>query len=166
MKDFFLRYDGANAGSRIWLIFLITFLLGLLLHWISCRCRSYSENEVDVNPTPAPEPQINNEPEPVIAQTPQPQAFVPAAASVVDDLKKIEGIGPKIESLLNAGGIKTFQGLVDIDLSIVQKILNEAGPRYRIHDPATWAKQAVLAAQGKWEELDEYQDRLKGGREV
>ena len=34
-----------------------------------------------------------------------------------------------------------------------------------MHDPATWAKQAQLAAEGNWEELETYQDHLKGGKE-
>ena len=35
-----------------------------------------------------------------------------------------------------------------------------------MHDPATWAKQAKLAADAKWEELESLQDSLKGGKEV
>lgn len=83
-----------------------------------------------------------------------------------DDLKVVEGIGPKIESLLNEGDIFTWKDLAEADLDKVQAILDEAGPRYRIHNPATWAKQALLAHEEKWEELEDYQDKLKGGREV
>lgn len=82
-----------------------------------------------------------------------------------DDLKLVEGIGPKIEGLLNEGGITTWAELADAPTDKVQAILDEAGPRYRMHDPATWAKQARLAADGKWEELESLQDRLDGGRE-
>ena len=83
-----------------------------------------------------------------------------------DDLKMVEGIGPKIEGLLNDGGIVTWEDLATAPTEKVQAILDEAGPRYRMHDPATWAKQAKLAHEGKWEELEELQDRLDGGREV
>jgi large subunit ribosomal protein L27 len=83
-----------------------------------------------------------------------------------DDLKLVEGVGPKIEGLLNDGGITTWAELADAPTEKVQAILDEAGPRYRMHDPATWAKQARLAADGKWEELEALQDRLDGGREV
>ena len=82
-----------------------------------------------------------------------------------DDLKLVEGIGPKIEGLLNEGGITTWAELADAPTDKVQAILDEAGPRYRMHDPATWAKQARLAADGNWEELESLQDRLDGGRE-
>lgn len=83
-----------------------------------------------------------------------------------DDLKVVEGVGPKIESLLNEGGIHTWADLADAPQEKIQAILDEAGPRYRIHDPATWAKQAELARDANWAELEEYQDKLKGGKEV
>ena len=84
----------------------------------------------------------------------------------LDDLKLVEGIGPKIEGLLKEGGINTWADLADAPTDKVQAILDEAGPRYRMHDPATWSKQARLAADGKWEELEALQGRLDGGREV
>lgn len=83
-----------------------------------------------------------------------------------DDLKMVEGVGPKIEGLLNEGGIQTWEDLANAPTEKVQAILDEAGPRYRMHDPATWAKQAKLAHEAKWEELEDLQDRLDGGREV
>lgn len=83
-----------------------------------------------------------------------------------DDLKVVEGIGPKIEGLLNDADIKTWADLADAPQEKVQAILDEAGPRYRMHNPATWAKQAVLARDEKWAELEEYQDKLDGGKEV
>jgi len=83
----------------------------------------------------------------------------------IDDLKMVEGIGPKIEGLLHEAGIKTWKDLAEANLEDVQKVLDEAGPRYRMHNPATWSKQAALADAGKWEELEAYQDHLKGGRE-
>lgn len=82
-----------------------------------------------------------------------------------DDLKIVEGIGPKIEGLLNDAGIVTWEDLANAPVDKVQAILDEAGPRYRMHDPNTWAKQARLAADGNWEELEAYQDHLDGGRE-
>ena len=85
-------------------------------------------------------------------------------SSKVDDLTIIEGIGPKINNLLHKDGIKTFEDLADTSKSQLQKILDEAGPKFRIHDPATWSKQARLAAGGKFKELERLQDRLTGGR--
>ncbi len=82
-----------------------------------------------------------------------------------DDLKKIEGVGPKIEQILHDGGITTFAQLAESDADHVKELLTAAGPRYAIHNPATWAKQAALAAAGKWDELKELQDQLDGGKE-
>jgi large subunit ribosomal protein L15 len=81
-----------------------------------------------------------------------------------DDLKKIEGIGPKIAELLAESGINTFAKLSETKVEDIAAILSEAGSRYSVHNPTTWPQQAGLAAEGKWDELNELQDRLKGGR--
>ena len=82
-----------------------------------------------------------------------------------DDLKKIEGIGPKIASILNDAGIGTFKLLSNSNPEKIREILLEkGGKRYSIHDPETWPEQAKLAAENRWEELKERQEKLKGGR--
>ncbi len=81
-----------------------------------------------------------------------------------DDLKKVEGIGPKIEQLCNEIGVWTFAGLASTPIERLQEMLDKAGPAYRIADPATWPRQAELAAAGSWDELKEYQDFLSGGK--
>lgn len=83
---------------------------------------------------------------------------------VKDDLTKVEGIGPKINGLLNDDGIYSFKQLSEASVERIQKVLDAAGPRYRVHKPGTWPEQAKLAAEGKWEELKKWQDNLKGGR--
>lgn len=89
----------------------------------------------------------------------------PTATASGDDLTKIEGIGPKIAELLNNAGITTFAQLVDAQDETVQQVLVDAGPRFNVHDATTWNEQAALARDGKWDELNELQDRLKGGKE-
>lgn len=84
--------------------------------------------------------------------------------SIKDDLTKVEGIGPKIKGLLNDDGIWSFRQLSQSTVERLQEILSNAGPRYRIHNPGTWPDQARLAADGKWDELEKWQDELKGGR--
>ena len=81
-----------------------------------------------------------------------------------DDLKAIEGVGPKISELLQNGGIKTWRELANTDVARIQSILDAAGNRYKLADPGTWPKQAEFAADGKWDELTEYQDFLQGGK--
>jgi NADH-quinone oxidoreductase subunit I len=83
-----------------------------------------------------------------------------------DDLKRIEGIGPKIAGLLEAAGVKTFAQLSETDVDRIKQILEEADPNLlNLADPSTWPRQARLAATGKWEALEKWQDRLKGGRQ-
>jgi len=91
----------------------------------------------------------------------------PAAkkATKADDLKKIEGIGPKIASILTEAGYETFAKLSKANPEKIREILLEkGGKRYAMHDPETWPKQAELAAAGKWDELKKWQDELDGGR--
>jgi large subunit ribosomal protein L21 len=82
-----------------------------------------------------------------------------------DDLKMIEGIGPKIAEHLNAAGIVSFADLAATTADKVREILAEAGPRYASHDPETWPEQAKLAADGKFDELKAWQEKLDGGKE-
>ncbi len=83
----------------------------------------------------------------------------------LDDLKIVEGIGPKIEELYHAAGIKTWKELSETSQEKSQAILDGAGERFSIHNPGTWAKQAQLAYEGKWQELKDWQDSLDGGKE-
>ncbi len=87
-----------------------------------------------------------------------------AKAKKADDLKKIEGIGPKIAGLLTESGISTFKALSKADPEKIREILLEAGSRYKMHDPTSWPQQAELAAVEKWDELSTLQNELKGGK--
>lgn len=99
-------------------------------------------------------------PKKAAAKTTAPKAATPAT----DDLSIIEGIGPKIAELLVKGGIVTFADLAKAKPAAIQTILDAAGKRYQMHDPATWPKQAALARDGKTAELAKLQAELKGGR--
>jgi predicted flap endonuclease-1-like 5' DNA nuclease len=81
-----------------------------------------------------------------------------------DDLGKIEGIGPKIASLLENAGVRTFAELAATDVEQLRTTLRDAG--LNLADPTTWPEQAALAAGGDWEGLARLQDTLKGGRPV
>ncbi|MGE6352738.1 hypothetical protein ACQKCJ_02545 [Flavobacterium sp. NPDC079362] len=82
-----------------------------------------------------------------------------------NDLKVVEGIGPKIEALFNAAGITTWRELSETPTEKLQSILDAGGENFAIHNPSTWAKQALLAYQGKWQELKDWQQNLLGGKE-
>jgi len=77
-----------------------------------------------------------------------------------DDFKKIEGIGPKIQELLNKAGIKTYEDLKNSDRDIMKKLLDDAGPQYRMHEPESWPAQAKMAFEDEWEKLEEYQEEI------
>jgi predicted flap endonuclease-1-like 5' DNA nuclease len=95
--------------------------------------------------------------------------FDPEAAKIVfeknikeNDLKLIEGIGPKIEEILKEKGIDTWKKLADAKPKIISEYLLEiGGERYRIHKPDSWPEQAKLALENKWKELKRLQDTLK-----
>jgi predicted flap endonuclease-1-like 5' DNA nuclease len=89
----------------------------------------------------------------------------PSPPVVPDDLKRIEGIGPKISGILQAAGIVTFAQLAQADVGRLREILSEAGITH-ISDPATWPEQARLAAASDWARLEALQDKLKGGRRL
>ena len=78
-----------------------------------------------------------------------------------DDLKKIEGIGPKIASTLVEAGIDTFAKLASTDAAKISEIIANVRGN---HVTDTWPKQAELAAAGKWDELKKWQDELDGGK--
>jgi len=134
-----LAQTGGRGGLPFWVWILIILLLVLLIAWVLFGTRR-EEEEV------APEAEV----QPV---EPQPEP---------NDLTKIEGIGPKIAATFQAAGINTFAQLAETDVEKLQAILDGAG--IRLGNPATWPKQARLAAAGEWEALETLQDELQGGR--
>ena len=113
-------------------------------------------------PNVAPKPN----PKPVAKSTPKPQPKAAPAISKkqMEDLKVVEGVGPAIEKILKSKGIKTLEQLSKARVATLRNILTEAGNRFRFHKPDTWARQARLAAAGRWKELEELQQRLDGGK--
>ena len=93
----------------------------------------------------------------------KPKASKTVKATANDDLKIVEGIGPKIEELLNAAGILTYSDLASSEVTKLDEILTAAGPKFSIHQPTTWAQQAALARDGKMEELEILKKELDGG---
>lgn len=92
------------------------------------------------------------------------QVVAAVVAGPRDDLKIVEGIGPKIEELLFKAGVTTYGHLAATSVQQLKNILADAGPRFAMHDPGTWSAQALLAANGEWDNLKAYQDFLNAGK--
>lgn len=81
-----------------------------------------------------------------------------------DDLKVVEGIGPKIAEMFNNSGINTWKELSETAVARCQEILDGGGERYKVHDPASWPMQAKMCYEGKWAELLKWQDEHDHGK--
>lgn len=184
-QNVFLAYDRTDATVEILVMLVVAFILGYLLRFFigqkykrqakelearlleteGAMDKLEAENdrlqeEVDQASTP---PQANASGE--SATQAAEHAATPLMSTPKDDLTKVEGIGPKIQQLLNDDGIYTFEELAKVEVKRLRNILQAAGPRFRMHEPATWPEQADMAAKGEWTKLVHWQDKLKGGRE-
>ena len=88
----------------------------------------------------------------------------PSKKEAADDLTKIEGIGPKVSEALHEAGINSFAKLAESKAEDIKEILEKAEGNFNAQDPASWPEQAQLAADGKWDELKELQDKLTAGK--
>lgn len=102
----------------------------------------------------------------VIEDKPTKKALKIKTKDGADDLKVIEGIGPKIEELLHAKSIVSFEQLAGTAPEAIKEILEEAGSKFAMHDPTTWPQQAQLLHEGKFEEFQQLCDALDGGKVV
>ncbi|MFT5735723.1 MAG: large subunit ribosomal protein L21 [Maribacter sp.] len=90
-----------------------------------------------------------------------PKKAVAPKATKADDLKKVEGIGPKIAETLSAAGITTFAELAKAKPVKISEIIADVRGN---HVTDTWPAQAKMAGEGKWDELKKWQDELNGGK--
>ncbi len=81
-----------------------------------------------------------------------------------DDLKVVEGIGPKIAEMFNNDGIKTWKALSETSVAGCQKVLDKGGDRYKVHDPASWPMQAKMCYENKWADLFKWQEEHDHGK--
>jgi hypothetical protein len=129
-----------DATWEIIIMLLVAFLLGWFFRWLWDR----TDDAVTVVQAPT-----------------RPEKY---ARYTEDDLKIVEGIGPKIEELLKTNGVMNWTQLAAASIDTLKGILAKGGERFQMHDPSSWSDQAALAVEGKWDELLEYQTLLPGGR--
>jgi predicted flap endonuclease-1-like 5' DNA nuclease len=115
-------------------------------------------------------PAITETEKPAVAKVTKPKtvkaktAAKSATSIIKDDLTKVEGIGKKIEALLYKNKIYSFKQLSKTTINSLKTILESGGSKFSMHNPGTWPKQAKLAAEAKWEDLELLQKHLKGGK--
>lgn len=141
-----------------WFTWLLIIIVIILLIWFLWRWYSLRKNTSAAASRPQ-QPAVKASPPVVQTVAPVPSAPTPPKS---DDLALIEGIGPKIASILQTAGITTFAQLAASDTGRLSAILKAAGLPFS--DPTSWPEQAGLAASGKMDELKVLQDNLKGGR--
>ena len=82
-----------------------------------------------------------------------------------DNLQIIEGIGPKMESVLKENGINTHAILANTTEDELRAILDKYGDKYKIIDPKSWPSQAKYASSNDFNDLIDYQKKLDAGKD-
>ncbi|NJB87138.1 putative flap endonuclease-1-like 5' DNA nuclease/cell division protein FtsB [Lewinella marina] len=75
-------------------------------------------------------------------------------------LLAVMGITPEIEAVLEDAGIRNLPTLAETPVEELEAMLQQAGGHMSVHDPASWPRQATLAAEGRWEELKQLQEEV------
>jgi large subunit ribosomal protein L27 len=157
--------------------FLAGLFLGWLLNWLFDKFfrRGGGSGTATSYVAPAPySPPVSATPPAVSAPTAAPTIAALAATATAfgykikspngyDNFEIIEGIGPKINGVLHAAGVHSFDQLAKMDIASISKILDGAGSNFKLANPESWAQQSALCASGSWEALKKMQDELVAG---
>ena len=99
----------------------------------------------------------------ITRERPQPKT---APKTKPDDLKLVNGIGPKLEEVLKGQGMLTLLQMSQTPLPQLQELVHHAGEKFRLCDPETWAEQAGLILEGKLEEAHALFTRWNEARQI
>lgn len=144
--------ESSRTGSRALIAVVAGFVVGAVLAWIYWVQHEEQTKEAPSQPTLVERVRLELGPEePATERDEEPE-----------DLTRIEGIGPRVSSVLNEAGIATYRQLAESDVEALQQILRDAGLQFM--DPTTWPEQAALAASGDWDTLAARQEELSAGR--
>jgi large subunit ribosomal protein L21 len=83
------------------------------------------------------------------------------AALKGDDFRIIEGIGPKVMSILHDNGITTFTELAGKSYDELKALM--LNNKQYLANPTNWARQSALAGEDKMAELEALKGQLKNG---
>ena len=148
--------SASSGGLPSWAWFIIIVLIIFVVWWLLVRSAD-EQNEIHVDHSKE-EHTLEAQPGPETS----PMAAKVAEVRIPDDLTLLEGIGPKVNSILAAAGITTFSQVAESDVTNLKEILDAAGFKYM--DPTTWPEQARYLADGNNEEFEKLVSSLKGGR--
>ncbi len=140
-----------ETGGLPWWGWLLIIVMLIFIFWLLTRGQSRPDTLIKTTP---------EQQTPVISDELLEEVSLPEVQ--VNDLTVIEGIGPKISMILQSAGVNTYAQLAAMEPKKIMDIILAAG--LRLADTGTWPQQAQLAADGKMEELQAFQDTLKGGR--
>jgi predicted flap endonuclease-1-like 5' DNA nuclease len=136
-----------------WPVLAVALLLGLLVAWWiyfgrrRTRVSGDRRDVLDAGADPAARNQALIDSAPAVAVA-TPVAQTVPAASGVDDLTRIKGIGPKLRDLLASLGVTSFSqiaGWSDTDIDRIDSQLGQFEGRIRRDN---WIEQAKLLAAG------------------
>jgi predicted flap endonuclease-1-like 5' DNA nuclease len=143
--------DNRQFGGLAWWIWLsfLVLLIAVVAFWAWSKARAQTAEPPDRTEWEEPDRVGIN---PKAAQT---EAAAPMRP---DDLTIVAGIDSSISETLKDNGIHTLSELARTSYGRLNAILEGAGLEA---DPGSWAEQARLAAEGEWDELENFQDSLK-----
>lgn len=157
---------------HMWLLLLGAFLLGLLLGWWIWHRERIVERVVE-RPAPAPAPipaAAAQSSAPMQAVSPPPEPEAPKEVGIkpllfsspnngpADDLKKIKGVGPQLEGLLNSLGVYYFKQIGDWTRDHVAWVDQRLQFPGRI-DREDWIAQARILQTGEETEFAKRYDK-------
>ena len=161
-------------------------LIGWVIHWIltsffckcKCNCDCHKGNKTTTGEfavgNERVERTVNTTVNTPSSATHLKETVVHTAAAIVpsglfqvggkDDLKVIEGIGPKVAEVLHAAGITQFHELAVTPVAKLNELLHADG--LQMLNPGTWPEQAALIAKGDKAAFERLTEELKGGVRV
>ena len=163
------KAERGGLGKWLWMLAFLTLEI-LLIRWIMQMQQEAARRARVVDQ--ARRESAKEKPEAPIQQAakplPEPQEDKPTKPdeeikpSKMDDFRRLEGIGPKVNALLHESGIRTYGDLAESNEDRLRGILRSAN--LYMMNPESWPEQAGLAAKGDWEALEVRKQQLRGGR--
>ena len=154
------NYTWVSASLEIFIMLFGAFILGLIFWWLIKPTKKFLIRDyIALEDFEKEKTYTKTKKESLKIQT-QHHQNENQEETMGDDFSLLQGLTEKVQELLEKNNILTYQDIVDADVEGLEVLLLQAGPAYKRYNPATWPDQARLAMQGKWRELEEYQEIL------